>query len=153
MITALASDSAELRLDACVDLRDLGPRAAAAVPHVIEALEDDRFVKYEAVPDPHGGGGSESYFYVSNEALLTLGEIAPEAAPDAVARALVRLHGRNSRIDIGHGSFREVHQSWTAYDLKPFGRPLVDALKRLASIGTEDERAKARTLLQTLDEG
>ena len=150
LMTALGDEAPERRIKACAALRDLGTSALPAVPLLVAALDDDRFVQYNFQPD-YGGDGGEVRTYVANEALLTLRKVAPDAAPDEVARALVRLHGRtDSARFLGHGLVRESQLAWEGRDLKPFGRPLVDALRRLEHTGDDDQRDSAKAIAERL---
>lgn len=149
LIKDLESGTPEPQVQACAALREMGAAATAAVPMLVGLLDDDGVARWEFPPD-YGGDSSETFGHVAKEAILTLGRIAPDAAPEAVAAAIVRLVGRVDRIERSPVSVDTHRLGFERQTLEAFGPPLVAALHRIAAAGSSEEREKAATVLATL---
>jgi hypothetical protein len=147
LIADLSSDDVPTRLEAAAELRWFGSDALPAVPALIAAL-DDEGVERRDIEDFYGSTDSWSYWYVANEALITLRKLAAEVPADRIARTAARLDGRPTLV----GSFRE--KSWLVYnprDLNDFGPPVVAALRLLAAEGPDGLRHGASAVLARFD--
>jgi hypothetical protein len=131
------------RCDAAARLRQVRGDRSAAVPLLLAALDDEGSDVRRSGPDADGAE-YELVSYVALEALLTLAQIAPDAAPERVAATVVRLHGVLQFSDfLPVTPRRDQFLHWRARDLAPFGQPVVDALERIAQRGGEEgQRAK-----------
>jgi hypothetical protein len=136
------------RIGACTALAALGAAAARAVPALVRALEDRG--EYEDDGPRNRDGELVGHFqHVAREAVLALARVAPGAAIDAVADAVLRLHSvRGSRL---HGDYWRFLQ-WERAELAPFGPALIAALQAAARSEDLQRRSRARSVLLSIRE-